>query len=127
MPSLHKPMPQPAAMERGPTEDSCFLTQTSVGTRSLGLEALAKGAVASTTHPNFKCRTFKPMWGGLYGRQAKCRNTPNLVGDRCLQVFEALCGGGPNGPCRAFINQCLSRPRWNAALQKIHAFSPKPL
>ena len=34
VPGLHQPTPQPAAMERGPTEDSCFLTQTSVGTRS---------------------------------------------------------------------------------------------
>ena len=37
----------PAAMERGPTENSKSNAQASVGTRSLGLEALAKGAAAS--------------------------------------------------------------------------------
>jgi len=36
-------------MERGPTENSTSIARGSVGTRSLGLEALAKGAAASIT------------------------------------------------------------------------------
>jgi len=52
-------------MERGPTEDSCFLTQTSVGTRSLGLEALAKGAVTPTT-PEERGPTEPSTLAGMY-------------------------------------------------------------
>ena len=75
MPGLHQPMPQPAAMERGPTEDSCFLTQASVWTRSLGLKALAKGAAASTTH-GVKPQTSKPSTQNALAPQSLNFNNP---------------------------------------------------
>jgi len=65
VPGLHKPMPQPAAMERGPTEDSCFLTQAAVGTRS----------AASTTH-GVKPQTSKPSTQNALAPQSLNFNNP---------------------------------------------------